>query len=122
MLSLFLLLSCETDTDIKQIEYSVTGLISEYKVSYYANGENNVEVIKGGDFTYSFEAKRGDILYFDIQYKDEVDKMSNFAALITVDKVILDEAYAYDMKWADSASASIPYPFEIILNGNVPFQ
>jgi len=25
------------------------------------------------------------------------------------------------MKWADSATVNIPYPFEIILRGTVPF-
>lgn len=113
--------SCEQDVAPRNILYTVKGLSSEYKITYTKNGENYSEVVQNGDTKISFLADRGEILYFDIKYKDEVHKMSNFAATIAVNKRIFRRSYAYDMKWADSATVNIPYPFEIILSGTVPY-
>lgn len=119
---MLLFISCEKDTDPKEIKYSVKGLTSEYKVTYFENGENKSEVVTGGEnFMHSFKSEKGEILYFDIKYKDDVQKMSNFSTMIAVGGTILRESYAYDFKWADSASQNIPYPFEIILSATVPY-
>ncbi|MBT6836177.1 MAG: hypothetical protein HOA61_09045, partial [Bacteroidetes bacterium] len=107
--------SCEKDVNPRTVDYAIKGLSSEYKISYTINGENFNKVIQGKDTVISFLSNKGEVLYFDIKYKDDVHKMSNFAALIRVNKTIFREAYAYDMKWADSATVNIPYPFEIIL-------
>ncbi len=122
LLSIIWLASCEKNTEDRQVIYAVKGLTSDYKVTYVIQGTSYAETIQGGtDFSKSFYASPGEVLYFDIKYKDNLNKMSGFSALITVDKKILKESYAYDMKWADSATANIPYPFEIILNGTVPY-
>lgn len=119
---IFSFTACEKDTAPRNIIYSVKGLTSDYKITYRQNGENFSEVVNGGEDTkIMFQAERGEVLYFDIKYKDDVNKMSNFAAMITVNKTILKESYAYDMKWADSATVDIPYPFEIILSTTVPY-
>lgn len=118
---LFSFISCEKDTDQRNVTYFVKGLTSEYKLTYLVNGENKTVVNQGGNFSYTFTADRGEILYFDIKYKDEVDKMSPFASMITVNGEVLKESYAYDIKWADSATVDIPYPYEIILKGTVPY-
>jgi hypothetical protein len=114
-------ISCEKDVNPRNIEYSIKGLSSEYKVTYVKNGESFSEVLNGSNFFLSFPAEKGEVLYFDIKFKDQVHKMSNFGAFIRVNKTILREAYSYDMKWADSATQDIPYPYEIILRGTVPF-
>jgi len=117
-----LIISCEKNTEQKMVNYFVKGLASEYKVTYFVDGESKMEVVSGGkDFKYSFMADQGQVLYFNIKYKDQVNKMSNFASMITVKGEILTEAYAYDMKWADSPTVDKPYPFEIILRGTVPY-
>lgn len=113
--------SCEQDTDQRKIKYAIRGLTSEYKVTYNANGVDYSEIKQGGNFLYEFKADKGEVLYFDIKYKDDKNKMSPFSALITVNGEILEESYAYDMKWADSATQNIPYPFEILLRGTVPY-
>lgn len=120
-IGIIVFISCEKDTDPRDISYAVKGLSSEYKLTYVINGSNFSSIVYGKDTSISFKADKGEVLYFDVKYKDDVDKMSGFSALITCNKTILKESYAYDMKWADSATTNVPYPFEIILSSTVPY-
>ncbi len=118
---LLVTLSCEKNAEQRSVRYYVKGLSSEYKVTCRVNGSMETQTLTGQDYTREFWAEPGEVLYFDVKYKDKMHKMSGFATVITVNGKLLKESYGYDIKWADSATVDIPYPFEVILSSTVPY-
>lgn len=108
--------SCKKDNDIVRVDYQIKGLQKKFDLAYMdENGKTiNQKQISNSNWSHSFKAGKGTLLYLYCRYTEPVDMSTQFSFRILVDGKVYKEAFNYDMKVNDST-------YQLIRYGSVPF-
>lgn len=116
---LFVVTACTKEYDEKNVNYYITGLANQYKVSYIdENGKTITEVVNPVNdneiWQYSFTGIQGDIVYLYAEFTDPDLVPSKFKFRIYVDNKVFKESFGYDMSIGDTL-------FKVRRSGVIPF-
>jgi hypothetical protein len=117
----FAIVACEKYNDQVKVEYAVKGLTKKFKVYYYDANNQMVKIdsVVNKNWSYSYMADKGKILYMYVRYSEIVSNASRFQVRIIVDGVVYKEAYAFDEDKGIINNDSLRY--QIIRSGTVPY-
>lgn len=115
---ILLLTSCTKEYEERKITYLITGLGTEYKLSYLnEEGETINEKISPSGTTdvwkYNFTARQGDLVYLFTEFYEKIDHKT-FQFRILVDGKVYKDSYGYDHNQADTL-------FRVLRSGVIPY-